>query len=56
MLGTGYGEYILHSEEYCTLLSSPEFTMVLKLWRIKWSGHVLHVGEVKNAHEIFVRK
>jgi hypothetical protein len=38
------------------LYSKPNIVSVIKLWRIRWAGHVAHMGEMKNTYKILVRK
>jgi hypothetical protein len=30
--------------------------MVIKLRKLRWLGHVAHMGEIRNAYTIFIRK
>jgi hypothetical protein len=38
------------------LYSSPSIIRVIKTRRIKWSVHVVRMGEKRNAYRIFVGK
>ena len=46
----------LHNEELIDLYSSPNITMVIKLRRMKWAGHVAHVGESRGVYRVLVGK
>jgi len=35
----------LHNEELNDLYSSPNIVRVIKMRRIRWAGHVAHMGE-----------
>jgi hypothetical protein len=39
----------LHNEELHNLYMSPNVIRVIKSTRIKWVGHVVNIGEVRNA-------
>jgi len=39
----------LHNEELNDLYSSPNIERVIKSRRMKWAGHVAHMGEEKGA-------
>jgi hypothetical protein len=34
--------------------SSPTIIRMIKLWRMRWTGHVARMGEKKNAYRILV--
>jgi len=51
----GCGER-LHNEELHYLCASPNVIRVIKSRRMRWVGHVLHMGEMRNAFKMFVRK
>jgi hypothetical protein len=36
----------LHNDELHSLLSSPNIVRVIKSRRLRWAGHVAHMGEV----------
>jgi hypothetical protein len=42
----GWG--ILHNEELYNLYASPGIIVVIKSKRMKWAGHVAHVGAMRN--------
>jgi hypothetical protein len=44
----------LHNEELHGLYSSPSVVRVIKARRMRWVGHVAHMGEVKVAYNILV--
>jgi hypothetical protein len=44
----------LHDEELHGLYSSPSIVRVLKARRMRWAGHVAHMGEVRGAYNILV--
>jgi hypothetical protein len=44
----------LHNEELHGLYSSPSIVRVIKARRMRWAGHVAHMGEVKGAYNILV--
>jgi hypothetical protein len=44
----------LHNEELHGLYSSPSIVRVIKARRIRWAGHVAHMGEVRGAYNILV--
>jgi hypothetical protein len=46
----------LHNEELHNLYASPNIIRAIKSRRMRWTGHVAHVGEVKNSYEILVGK
>ena len=39
----------LHNEEINDLYSSPNIVWVIKLRRIRWAGHVAHMGEERGC-------
>jgi hypothetical protein len=41
-------------EELCNLFFSPNIIRVIKSRRIRWLGHVVHMGEMRNACIILV--
>jgi hypothetical protein len=44
----------LHNELLHGLYSSPSIVRVIKARRMKWAGHVAHMGEVRGAYNILV--
>jgi hypothetical protein len=38
------------------LFASPNIIRAIKLRRMRWSGHVARIGEMRNAHSILVGK
>jgi hypothetical protein len=46
----------LHNEELHGLYSSPSIIRVIKARRMRWAGHVAHMGEVRGAYNILVGK
>jgi hypothetical protein len=51
------GEWIkLHKEELRTLYSSPSIIRQIKSRRIRWAGHMAHMGEEGNVYKVWVGK
>jgi hypothetical protein len=46
----------LHNEELHGLYSSPSIVRVIKTRRMRWTGHVARMGEVRGAYNILVGK
>jgi hypothetical protein len=46
----------VHNEELHNLCSSPNIIRAIKSKRIKWAGHVAHMGEMRNSYRILIRK
>jgi hypothetical protein len=44
----------LHNDELHSLYSSPNIVRVIKLRRIRWAGHVAHMGEGRGAYRVLV--
>jgi hypothetical protein len=44
----------LHNEELNVLYSSPNIIPVIKSRRMRWAGHVAHIGEGRGAYRILV--
>ncbi|KAJ4431491.1 hypothetical protein ANN_20089 [Periplaneta americana] len=42
----------LHNTELYALYSSPDIIRNIKFRRLRWAGHVAHVGESKNAYRV----
>jgi hypothetical protein len=56
LTGEETGEMIkLHSEGH-NLYSSPDITRAVKSRRMRWTGHVTHMTEMRNAYKILVGK
>ena len=46
----------LHNEELNDLYSSPNIVQVIKLRRMRWAGHVAHMGEKGGAYRVLMWK
>jgi hypothetical protein len=46
----------LQNEELNDLYYSPNTVQVINLRRMKWVGHVAHMGEKKGVHRVLVGK
>jgi hypothetical protein len=46
----------LHNDELNDLYASPHIIRMIKSRRIIWAGHVVRIGEVRNAYKILVGK
>jgi hypothetical protein len=46
----------LHNEEPNDLYCSPNIVRVIKSRRMRWSGHVAHMGEERGAYRFLVGK
>jgi hypothetical protein len=46
----------LHNEELNDLFTSPNNVRVIKSRRMRWAGHVAHMGERKGVYRVLVRK
>jgi hypothetical protein len=46
----------LHKEELRNLYSSPNIIRMIKSRRMRWAGHVVRMGEMRNAYRILVGK
>jgi hypothetical protein len=44
----------LHNDELHRPYSSPNTVSVIQLRRMKWAGHVAHVGEGRSVYRVFV--
>jgi hypothetical protein len=44
----------MHNEELHGLYSLPSIVRVIKARRMRWAGHVAHMGEVRGAYNILV--
>jgi hypothetical protein len=45
----------LHNEEFYNFYALTNIT-VIKSRRLRWTGHVAHMGEMRNSYKILVRK
>ena len=46
----------LHNEELNDLYSSPNTVRVIKSRRVRWAGHLAHMGEGRGVHKVLVGK
>jgi hypothetical protein len=46
----------LHNEELNYLYSLLNIVRVVKLRRMRWAGHVAHMGEDRSVHRVLVGK
>ena len=46
----------LHNEELNDLYSSPSTMRVIKSRRMRWAGHVAHMGEERGVYRVLVGK
>ena len=46
----------LHSEELYDLYCSPDIVQVTKSRRMRWAGHVAHMGEKRGIYRVLVGK
>jgi hypothetical protein len=46
----------LHNEELYALYSSPYIIRVIKSRRLRWAGHVAHMGERRGAYRALMGK
>jgi hypothetical protein len=46
----------LHSEELSDLYCSPNIIRVIKSRRMRWAGHVAHMGERRGVYRVLVGK
>jgi hypothetical protein len=46
----------LHNEELNNLYSSPNIVLVIKSRRMRWVGHVAHMGEGGGVYRVLVEK
>jgi hypothetical protein len=46
----------LHNEELHILYSSPNIIRQIKSRRMRWVGHVAHMGEEKNVYRVLMGK
>jgi hypothetical protein len=43
----------LHNEELYNLYSSPNVIGVIISRRMRWAGHVVHMGRMRNVYSVF---
>jgi hypothetical protein len=46
----------LHNEELHNLYSLARTVEMIKLWRMRWAGHVAHMGDKGSAYKVLVGK
>jgi len=46
----------LRNEEVHNLYTSPNIITMIKSRRMRWAGHVAHMGRMRNAYHILVGK
>ena len=46
----------MHNEELSDLYSSPNIVRVIKSRRMRWAGHVAHMGEERGVYRVLVGK
>jgi hypothetical protein len=46
----------LHNKELYALYSSPNIIQVIKSKRLRWAGHVAHMGNRRGAYRALVEK
>ena len=46
----------LHNEELNDLYSPPNIVCVIKSRRMRWAGHVAHMGKEKGVYRVLVGK
>jgi hypothetical protein len=46
----------LHNEEFHNLYSSPDIIRQIKSRRMRWAGHVAHMGEERKLYKVLVGK
>jgi hypothetical protein len=44
----------LHNEELHSLYIAPNIIQMMKSERMRWVGHVAHMGEMRNAYKIWL--
>jgi hypothetical protein len=50
------GKRKLHNEELRDLYSSPSIIIIIKSRRTRWAGHVVRMGEKRNAYRLLEGK
>jgi len=46
----------LHNEELHKFYASPNIIRLVKSRRMRWTGHVKHMGELRNVYTILVER
>jgi hypothetical protein len=46
----------IYNEEIHNLCATPDTIRVIKSRKMRWAGHVAHMGELRNAYRILFRK
>jgi hypothetical protein len=46
----------LRKEELSDLYSSPNIVQVIKVRRMRWEGHIVHMGERRGIYRVLVGK
>jgi hypothetical protein len=46
----------LHYEQFHNFYSSPGIITVIKSRRMRWTRHVAHIGDTRNAYNTMARK
>jgi hypothetical protein len=46
----------MHNDELHGLYSSPNIVRVIKSRRMRWTGHVTHIGEGRSVYRVLVVK
>jgi hypothetical protein len=46
----------LHNEELHNLYASPNITGAIKSRKMRWAGHIAHMGDMRNAYNFFIVK
>jgi len=46
----------LHNEKLNDLYSSPNIVWVIKLRKMRWAGHAVHIGERRDMYRVLVGK
>jgi PAS domain-containing protein len=46
----------LHNEQLHDLYSSPSIIRIIKARRMRWAGHVIRIGQKRNAYRLLVGK
>jgi hypothetical protein len=57
LMNTLGNETVMHNiSELHDVYSSPNIIRMIKSWRMRWAGHVAHMGEKRNACSLLVGK